>query len=162
MPDKSIKKNKTTINVLCMTVIEAVCYPLSSRFETNVASIWAATWQNQENECAPTVFTVRMKKPWILSYPLNGQQRLWSDWADAQADLSVCWEHTHFVGFVMLRLISALHLHCMSRSFIRDARFGFFEIITVTFQNSHVMRKPVFGVFDQVRLKPACAATEAS
>ena len=27
---------------------------------------------------------------------------------------------------------------------------------------SLVMRKPVFGVFDQIRLKPICAATEAS
>ena len=27
---------------------------------------------------------------------------------------------------------------------------------------SHVERKPVFGIFDQVRLKPACSATEAS
>ena len=27
---------------------------------------------------------------------------------------------------------------------------------------SYVMRKPVFGVFDQVRLKPACSASEAS
>ena len=29
----------------------------------------------------------------------------WSDWADAQADVSLRWAHTHFVGFVMLRLI---------------------------------------------------------
>ena len=29
-------------------------------------------------------------------------------------------------------------------------------------QLNHVMRKPVFGVFDQVRLKPACSASEAS
>ena len=28
----------------------------------------------------------------------------WSDWADAQADLSLRWTHTHFVGFVMRRL----------------------------------------------------------
>ena len=28
----------------------------------------------------------------------------WSDWADAQADLSLRWVHTHFVGFVMSRL----------------------------------------------------------
>ena len=28
----------------------------------------------------------------------------WSDWADAQADLSLRWAHTHFVGFVMLWL----------------------------------------------------------
>ena len=27
---------------------------------------------------------------------------------------------------------------------------------------SFVMRKPVFGVSDQVRLKPACAATKAA
>ena len=26
------------------------------------------------------------------------------DWADAQADLSLRWAHTHFVGFVMSRL----------------------------------------------------------
>ena len=27
---------------------------------------------------------------------------------------------------------------------------------------SHVMRKPVFGVYDLVTLKPACSATETS
>ena len=43
------------------------------------------------------VFAVRMKKPWVLNYPLSAQWRLWSDWADAQADLSLlgaqsfCW-----------------------------------------------------------------------
>ena len=51
------------------------------------------------------VFTVRMKKPWVFSYPLSAQQRLWSDWADTQADLSLRWAHTHFVGFVMSWLI---------------------------------------------------------
>ena len=25
----------------------------------------------------------------------------WSDWADAQADPSLCWPYTHFVGFVV-------------------------------------------------------------
>ena len=34
------------------------------------------------------------------------QQRLWLDWADAQADLSLRWAQSHFVGFVMRRLIS--------------------------------------------------------
>ena len=32
------------------------------------------------------------------------QRRLWSDWEDTQADLSLRWAHTHFVGFVMSRL----------------------------------------------------------
>ena len=56
-----------------------------------------------------SVFAVRMKKAWVLSYPLSVQQRLWSDWADAQADLSLRRAHSHFVGFVMSRLIS-VHL----------------------------------------------------
>ena len=97
---------------------------------------WAATWQNQQNACAPSenlislawasaqsdslsawrklgslathwapsedsdqtghlpslirVFAVRMKKAWVLSYPLSAQRRLWSNWAD-----------THFFGFVV-------------------------------------------------------------
>ena len=92
--------------------------------EYNVCSIiikklkWAATWQNQQNECAPNensdqlghppslirVFAVRMKKAWVRSYPLSAQRRLWSDWADAQADLNLRWAHSHFVGFVMSRL----------------------------------------------------------
>ena len=39
-----------------------------------------------------------MKKPWVLSYPLSAQQRLWSDWVDAQADLSLRWVHRHFLS----------------------------------------------------------------
>ena len=71
------------------------------------------------NDCAPSedsdqpghplslirVFAMRMKKAWVLSYPLSAQRRLWSDWADAQADLSLRWAHSHFVGIVMRRLI---------------------------------------------------------
>ena len=50
-------------------------------------------------------FTVRMKKAWVLSYPLSAQRRLWLDLANAQADLSLRWAHSHLVGFVMRRLI---------------------------------------------------------
>ena len=51
------------------------------------------------------VFAVIMKKAWVLSYPLSTQRRLWSDWADAQDDLSLHLAHTRFVGFVMSQLI---------------------------------------------------------
>ena len=75
--------------------------------------------KNQWNDCAHSedsdqpghlpslirVFAVRMKKHWILSYPLSAQQRLWWDWVDAQADQSLRWAHSHFVGFVTRRLI---------------------------------------------------------
>ena len=55
-----------------------------------------------------SVFAVHMKKARVLSYPLRAQRRLWSDWADAQADLSLRWPHTHFVGFVMSWLIYSM------------------------------------------------------
>ena len=42
--------------------------------------------------------------------PLCGQRILWSDWADAQADLYLRWAHSHCVGFVMGRLICDLWL----------------------------------------------------
>ena len=45
------------------------------------------------------VFAVCIKKAWVLSYPLSIQRRLWSDWADAQADLSLCWVHMPFCWF---------------------------------------------------------------
>ena len=45
------------------------------------------------------VFAVRMKKAWVLSYPLSAQRRLWSDWADAPADLSLRWVHMPFCWF---------------------------------------------------------------
>ena len=69
----------------------------------------ATTCQKQQNECAPSedtvqsghppprliwVFAVSMKKPWVLSYPLSAQRRLWSDWEDAQADLSSLGAHS--------------------------------------------------------------------
>ena len=36
----------------------------------------------------------------------------WSDWTDAQADLSLRWAHTHFVDFVMSRLFCLKKSHC--------------------------------------------------
>ena len=41
------------------------------------------------------VITVRMTKP----CPLSAQRRLWSDWMDAQADLSLRWAHRSFCVF---------------------------------------------------------------
>ena len=105
------------------------CTPFSKNQFSHVTSykclklntLWAATWQNQQNECAPSedsdqpgcppslirVLAFRMKKPRVLSYPLSTQRRLWSDWTDAQADLCLRWAHSQFVGFVMSRLLYA-------------------------------------------------------
>ena len=109
----------------CSVYIVRVRYWRSKLMNINVDEnfegydIWTATWQNQQSGCAPSedsdqpghppslirVFAVRMKKAWVLSYPLSAQRRLWSDCADAQADLSLRWAHTHFIGFVMSRLM---------------------------------------------------------
>ena len=88
--------------------------------------IWACAWQNQQNDlCAQrrlrsawasslgicpvwSVFVVRLKKPWVLSYTLSAHQRLWSDWVDAQADLSIRWAHRSFCWF----WCAAAHISC--------------------------------------------------
>ena len=86
----------------------------------HVRNNWATSWQNQQCGCAPSedsdqpghppslskVFAMRMKKHSVLSYPLSAQRRLWSDWTDAQAVLSLRLAHSHFVCFVMRRLNS--------------------------------------------------------
>ena len=38
---------------------------------------------------------------------LHADSENWSDWADTQADLSLRWVHSHFVGFVMWWLMSS-------------------------------------------------------
>ena len=70
----------------------------------------------------------------------------------------------------MWDLIVSVPDHCLSFyfSFMRYLLFlSFFRKIPVFDANnddpdqmSHVMRKPVFRVCDQVRLKPACSAAE--
>ena len=69
--------------------------PAKTRISLGICPVWS-------------VFAVRMKRAWVLSYPLSAQRRLWSDWVDAQADLSLCWAHSHFADFVMRRLIPYL------------------------------------------------------
>ena len=101
-----------------------------SEFFLFLQHIWAVSWQNQQNDCVPSedsdqpghppslippsqrrLRSVRMKKAWILAtYWAHSEDSdqpghpLWSDWADAQADMSLRWAHNHFVGFVMRRI----------------------------------------------------------
>ena len=92
-----------------------------------MTKIGATSWQNQQNDCAPSkdsdqprhppnlirVFAIRMKKAWVLSYPMSAQRRLWSGWVDDQADLSLRWAHSHFAGFVvrlLFNIVLALEL----------------------------------------------------
>ena len=69
--------------------------------------MWASTWQNQQNMCVPSedsdqpghppclirVFAVRLMCSLGPQLSSSGQRRLWSDWVDAQADLSSLGTH---------------------------------------------------------------------
>ena len=75
--------------------------------------IWAAAQQNNQMTCVLSkdtdqlrhlpslirVFAVCMKEHWVLGCPSSAQQILWSDWVDAQADLSLRWVHRSFCWF---------------------------------------------------------------
>ena len=90
-------------------------------------SLWAASWQNQQNDCAPSkdsdqpghppslisVFAVHSVGSWGPKLSSCRQRRLWSDGADTQADMSLRWVHGHFVGFVMRRLLCLSDLLCL-------------------------------------------------
>ena len=62
----------------------------------------------------------------------------WSDWADAQADMSLRGRTCHFFGFVMRQLIFDNHSIIKSRENLS------------------------LGIYDQVGLKSACSATDTS
>ena len=105
-------------------------------------TIWAPTWQNQQM----TVRPAKTDQPWHLpsedrsarasaqsdqsslcaqwvakdpSFLHADSEDSWSNWADAKADLSLRWAHTHFVGFVMSRLIWA-NIAVPGLSYTRD------------------------------------------
>ena len=86
--------------------------------------IWAATWRNQQSECAPSedsdqpghppslirVFAVRMKKPWVLSLPLSAQRRLWSGWSESSLGAhSLCW-FCHEAAHMLYSCVIVLHI----------------------------------------------------
>ena len=61
----------------------------------------------------PVISESSLCAQWAAKDPsfLHADSEDWSDWADAQADLSLRWAHTHFVGFVMSRLICIIIRH---------------------------------------------------
>ena len=63
--------------------------------------IWAATWQNQQTNVCQVKTQIQVSS--------CGQQRLWSDWADAEVDLSLRWAHM-LVGFVVRWLICSIRI----------------------------------------------------
>ena len=66
---------------------------------------WAPTEDSDQPGHSPSlirIFSVRMKKAWVLSYPLSTQRRHWSD-SDWQAHMPFCWfchEPAHLLTFI--------------------------------------------------------------
>ena len=100
-----------TRNLILCSVHVAICLEIENRIEALHDKTNKMTCAPSEDSDQPghppsliRVSAVRIKKAWVLSYPLSAQRRPWSDWADAQADLSLRWAHSHIVGFVTRRL----------------------------------------------------------
>ena len=141
-------------------------------------NIWAATWQNQQNECAPSEDSDQLGHPPSL--------RLRSAWASAQSYQSLCCPHEESLGPYLptertaktpIRLGGCLG---WSESSLGAYLFCWFCHVTAHFDFgieykpngrtsiyindwkyfSLVARKPVFGLSDLDRLKSVCAVTE--
>ena len=127
--------------------------------------IWAATWQNQHNACAPSeesdqsghppslirVFAVRMKKASVLSYSLSAQRRL--IWLGGYSvDLSLRWAHSHFGGFVMRRLILSLFSLSSDRKHITTnlvAKYCWENSLASSKLNTNYLRKFILNSQNQ-------------
>ena len=81
------------------------CHSLCCSYTTSAAkqqkpTKWHAPSEDSDQPGHPPslirVSAVHMKKAWFLRYLLSAQGRLWSDWADAKADLSLHWAHGRY------------------------------------------------------------------
>ena len=66
--------------------------PAKTQISLGIHAVWSESWLSTWRKLGS------LATHWAHSED-------WSDWADAQADQSLRWAHTHFVGFVMSRLI---------------------------------------------------------
>ena len=122
-PNNSVACCYHKLRVCHQVWIAQLVIPQKMLERKNQRVLWPVTWQNQQNECVPSEDSDQpghlpslidaqadqssLCTQWVTKDPrfLHADSEDWSDWADAQADLSLCWEHTHFVGFVMSQLL---------------------------------------------------------
>ena len=89
-PQQSLGNN----NLCCIEVVADIYKAYTSRLMTKTNKTIYEPSEDSDQPGHP-LFAIRMKKAWVLSYPLSAQQRLWSDWAD----LSLLWVHMPFRWF---------------------------------------------------------------
>ena len=103
------------IQVAVVYFVVRFTLPCAGERSVNVKS--AAARQNQQNDLSTQrrfgsdwVFWSESwlsacRNIFVLSCPLSTLQRLWSDWADAQADLSLRWAQRSFCWFCHIKII---------------------------------------------------------
>ena len=96
--NKKKKKKKKKLSCLMTKSTKWHVRPAKTQISLGIRPIWSE-WSAWHPPSLIRVFAVRMKKAWVLSYPLSVQRKLWSDWADAQTDLSLRWAHKPFCWF---------------------------------------------------------------
>ena len=81
---KSVSLDNSNYSCVALTIIN------ESVYEKTYKMVCAPSEDSDHPGHSPSLilaFAVRMKKAWLLSYPLSAQQRLWSNLGNAQADL---------------------------------------------------------------------------
>ena len=117
---------KLSVSALQNKGLQVCCLNLRFLFHTNSDKETYEPWNDKTNKMsvhlAKTQISLGIRPVWS-EFSLSAWRNLgslathwvhsedWSDWVDAQSDLSLRWVHTHFVGFVMLRLIPAVTDH---------------------------------------------------
>ena len=62
-------------------------------------TIWLCALRTLRSARPPAQSDQSLRCPYEESLgPLSAQRRLCSDWADVQADMSLCWGHSHYIG----------------------------------------------------------------
>ena len=125
---------------------------------------WAATWQNQQNECAPSEDSISLGiRPVWSESSLSAWRNLGSlatYWVHSED--SDHWAHTHFVSFVTRRL--KYLLFTVSEAVICDSRtWQYLSEISWCYRNIWLPLKPLLGnklhatfIFVPVTFKLAC------
>ena len=111
--------------------------------QRRLRSAWASAQSDQSSLCTQ----------WVAKDPsfLHTDSEDWPDWADAQADLSLHWAHTHFVGFIwggsfiFINLIFISFRHQLNPYSLQEAFFfglGFtaYQDYFVHFEQSLIVR----------------------
>ena len=81
-----------------------IFYGCEVRIENSATRI--TVWHHSASTSQPLkIIRISWRKLWSLATQWAHSEDSWSDWADAQADLSLRWAHIRFVGFFMSRLI---------------------------------------------------------